>query len=116
MTFLQTERLTLRDYVASDWRDIVRLHTDPDVVRYLVDAVPTSANVEYHAKIVREKAKIRRLIETSTEIVSEAFEGRSTSMEMLDRAEQRILGQPPPLHRADAPRLCRERERRVPDT
>lgn len=42
MTFLQTERLTLRDYVASDWRDIVRLHTDPDVVRYLVDAVPTT--------------------------------------------------------------------------
>jgi [ribosomal protein S5]-alanine N-acetyltransferase len=42
MTFLQTDRLTLRDYVASDWRDVVRLHTDPDVVRYLVDAVPTS--------------------------------------------------------------------------
>jgi [ribosomal protein S5]-alanine N-acetyltransferase len=42
MIFLQTERLTLRDYVASDWRDIVRLHTDPDVVRYLVDAVPTT--------------------------------------------------------------------------
>lgn len=42
MTFLQTDRLTLRDYVASDWRDIVRLHTDPDVVRYLVDAVPTT--------------------------------------------------------------------------
>ena len=29
---------------------------------YLVDAVPTSANVEYHAKIVREKALRRRLI------------------------------------------------------
>lgn len=43
MTFLTTERLTLRDYVASDWRDVVRLHTDPDVVRYLVDAVPTGA-------------------------------------------------------------------------
>ncbi len=32
----------MRDYVASDWRDVMRLHTDPDVVRYLVDAVPTS--------------------------------------------------------------------------
>jgi [ribosomal protein S5]-alanine N-acetyltransferase len=42
MNFLQTERLALRDYVASDWRDVVRLHTDPDVVRYLVDAVPTT--------------------------------------------------------------------------
>jgi replicative DNA helicase len=57
----------------------------------VVDAVPTSANVEYHAKLVREKSLVRRLIETSTEIVSEAFEGRSTSTEMLDRAEQRIF-------------------------
>jgi RimJ/RimL family protein N-acetyltransferase len=42
MTFLQTDRLTLRDYTSDDWRDVVRLHTDPEVVRYLVDAVPTT--------------------------------------------------------------------------
>jgi len=62
-----------------------------DYLTLLVDAVPTSANVEYHAKIVREKALMRRLIETSTEIVQEAYEGRSGSSEMLDRAEQRIF-------------------------
>ena len=53
--------------------------------------VPTSANVEYHARIVREKGLIRRLIETSTELVSEAYDGRRTSAELLDHAEQRIL-------------------------
>jgi replicative DNA helicase len=62
-----------------------------DYLTLLVDAVPTSANVEYHAKIVREKALMRRLIETSTEIVQEAYEGRAPSSEMLDRAEQKIF-------------------------
>lgn len=57
----------------------------------LVDAVSTSANIEYHAKIVREKALLRRLIETSTAIVSEAFEGRMSAAELLDDAEHRIF-------------------------
>ncbi|HXL86485.1 MAG TPA: AAA family ATPase [Gemmatimonadaceae bacterium] len=34
-----------------------------DYIGYLVDAVPTAANVEYHAKIVRSKALERRLSE-----------------------------------------------------
>ena len=45
-----------------------------DYIGFLVDAVPTAANVEYHAQIVREKAILRRLIEVSTAIVAEAFE------------------------------------------
>ena len=57
----------------------------------LIDAVPTAANVEYHAKIVKEKALLRRLIETSTAIITEAFQGRSTSEELLDDAEQKIF-------------------------
>src|SRR5882672_2184923 len=55
-----------------------------DYIGFLVDAVPTSANVEYHAKIVREKAILRRLIEVSTAIVAEAFEGKSTASQLLD--------------------------------
>jgi replicative DNA helicase len=62
-----------------------------EYIGFLVDAVPTSANVEFHAKIVREKALLRRLIETSTSIVSEAFEGQSTAAELLDEAESRIF-------------------------
>ncbi len=57
----------------------------------LLDAVPTAANVEYHAKIVREKALIRRLIETSTEIITSAYEGKQNSGDLLDHAEQRIF-------------------------
>jgi replicative DNA helicase len=66
-----------------------------EYLSFLVDAVPTVANVEYHARIVREKAILRRLIETSTEIVSEAFEARQPATDLLDLAESRIfqLGQ-----------------------
>ena len=46
-----------------------------DYIGFLVDAVPTAANIEYHAQIVREKAILRRLIEVSTTIVAEAFDG-----------------------------------------
>ena len=62
-----------------------------EYLSHLLDVVPTSANVEYHARIVKEKGLIRRLIETSTELVSEAYDGRRTSAELLDHAEQRIL-------------------------
>src|SRR6476661_4830531 len=62
-----------------------------DYIGFLVDAVPTAANVEYHAKIVKEKALLRRLIEVSTEIVGEAFRGGQTANELLDAAEQKIF-------------------------
>ncbi len=62
-----------------------------DYVSFLVDAVPTAANVEYHARIVREKALRRRLIEVSTQIVSEAFESSAPAGELLDAAEHRIF-------------------------
>ena len=62
-----------------------------DYVGFLVDVVPTSAHVEYHAKIVREKALLRRLIETSTAIVAEAFEGRTPVGQLLDDAEHKIF-------------------------
>ena len=62
-----------------------------DYVGFLVDVVPTAANIEYHAQIVREKAILRRLIEVSTSVVAEAFEGRTTARELLDEAESKIF-------------------------
>jgi replicative DNA helicase len=57
----------------------------------LIDVVPTAANVEYHAKIVRDKAVLRRLIEAATSIIQDAYEGRATSSEVLDNAEHRVF-------------------------
>ena len=62
-----------------------------DYIGYLVDVVPTAANVEYHAQIVREKAILRSLIQVSTQIVHDAFAGMSTAGELLDQAESKIF-------------------------
>jgi replicative DNA helicase len=58
----------------------------------LQDAVPTSANIEYHARIVRERALLRRLIDGATGIIRDAYEQGERSVEtILDVAEQRIF-------------------------
>src|SRR5215211_9473213 len=62
-----------------------------EYIGFLVDAVPTAANIEYHAQIVREKAILRRLIEVSTSIVQDAFEGKSSATQLLDEAESKIF-------------------------
>ena len=58
----------------------------------LLDAVPTAANIEYHARIVRERALLRRLIEASSAIIRTSYEpGEKTVEEVLDEAEQHIF-------------------------
>src|SRR3954471_6453097 len=57
----------------------------------LVDTVPTAANIEFHAKIVKDKAILRRLIETSTGIITQAYDGHSTANDLLDSAEAKIF-------------------------
>jgi replicative DNA helicase len=81
--------LTLSDEL--DRRGELAQSGGKEYVALLVDVVPTSANVEYHAQIVREKALLRSLIEVSTSIVGEAFQGRMTAAELLDEAEQKIF-------------------------
>jgi replicative DNA helicase len=62
-----------------------------EYVGSLIDVVPTAANIEYHGRIVRDKALLRRLIEAATGIVQEAYDGRGLPSEVLDNAEQRIF-------------------------
>ena len=57
----------------------------------LVDAVPTAANLEFHARIVKDKAILRRLIESATAIVTEAYDARAVASDLLDSAEGRIF-------------------------
>jgi replicative DNA helicase len=58
----------------------------------LADSVPTAANIEYHARIVRERALLRRLIEAGSAVVRDAYESGEKSVEtILDEAEQRIF-------------------------
>lgn len=63
-----------------------------DYLAALVDAVPTAANLEYHARIVRDKALLRRLVEQAQQIVRDVYEqGERDVDEILDEAEARIF-------------------------
>jgi replicative DNA helicase len=57
----------------------------------LVENILSTAQVEEHAKLVLEKATGRKLIQTTTQILQESFEGTMAADDMLDRAEQLIF-------------------------
>ena len=57
----------------------------------LIDSVPTAANIEYYAKIVKEKSILRQLIQTSTEIITQSYEDRADVESFLDEAERSIF-------------------------
>jgi len=57
----------------------------------LLNSVPTAANIEYHAKIVEEKAMLRRLINAGTQIVQNAFSEPEDVDVVLDQAEKSIF-------------------------
>ena len=53
--------------------------------------VPTSAHIKEYAKIVQEKAVLRRLIRSGNEIVSDSFEGKNDLEAILNSAEEKIF-------------------------
>jgi replicative DNA helicase len=57
----------------------------------LVNMVPTSANIEYYAKIVHKKYMMRRLIEASEEISNLGYNEEHELEESLDRAEKSVF-------------------------
>ncbi|EKX97831.1 replicative DNA helicase [Selenomonas sp. oral taxon 138 str. F0429] len=57
----------------------------------LTNSVPSTANLAHYAKIVKEKAILRSLIDVSTEIAGMAYEGSEDIAVQLDGAEQKIL-------------------------
>lgn len=70
----------------------------------LTDAVPTSANVEYYAKIVLESAIRRKLITVCTRFAGEAYKNEGEVDTLLDLTEAEIFSiaqkrQLNPIHR-----------------
>jgi replicative DNA helicase len=57
----------------------------------LIDSVPTAANIEYYARIVKEKSILRKLIQTATGIVTESYQDRDDVESLLDEAERAIF-------------------------
>ncbi len=57
----------------------------------LVNTVPTAANIEYHARIIKEKAIMRGLITAATEITSKVYESSLEADELVDYAEKTVF-------------------------
>ncbi|MBI4559065.1 MAG: replicative DNA helicase [Candidatus Hydrogenedentes bacterium] len=81
--------VTLMEQLARDGR-----LEDVGGASYLADlggAVPTSANVEYYARIVLDAAMLRKLITTCSHVAGEAYGLPGDVQNLLDRAEQQIF-------------------------
>jgi replicative DNA helicase len=63
----------------------------PAYIASLADGVPRSANVEYYARIVKEKSTLRNLIHSANKILTEAYEAEQEPDLLLDEAERAIF-------------------------
>ena len=89
-----------------DSRDAIDLITLPDkllmagalekvggafYLAQLASLAPTAANIQHHARIVREKAVYRRGIHAAQEIIGAGYEEKLPSEDFLDLAERKIF-------------------------
>ena len=63
----------------------------PAYVARLTDVVPSSANVEYYARIVQEQSVRRALLKLAQKVSAEVFEDSVESVSILDSAQGRIF-------------------------
>lgn len=57
----------------------------------LMDGIPRSLNIEYHAKIIKEKSLLRRLILSSAKIISSSYEQKEDADQLLNEAQAAII-------------------------
>ncbi len=57
----------------------------------ITDTVPTAANAEYYSDIIFEKAVLRQLIKTGSEIIKESYDEANNPKDVLDQAQRSIL-------------------------
>jgi len=63
----------------------------PFKVTQLTNRVGSTANIEFHARIISEKFILRELISSSTTVIKDAYEETTDVFELLDRAEQNLF-------------------------
>ncbi|MBR1679111.1 MAG: replicative DNA helicase, partial [Bacilli bacterium] len=57
----------------------------------IVDSVATSANLNYYMEIVKDKATRRKLIDTATNIITDAYNETNGLTQILDTSETKLL-------------------------
>jgi replicative DNA helicase len=82
------DTVTITDWLAR--RDRLDEVGGAAAIHDLTVAVPTAANAAYYARIVREKALLRRLIDAGTAVVKLGYEASEDADTVVDRAESLI--------------------------
>lgn len=74
-------------------KDKQRLDTigGPAYLASLTDIVPVAANIAFYGKIIRQKAILRRLIQTGTDIAARCYDEQDDIDTLVDEAEQTIF-------------------------
>jgi len=62
-----------------------------EFVKELLAMVPTSVNVEYYAKIVADKAMLRKLIQVNEEIANKCYNGKENLDVLMEDTEKQIV-------------------------
>ena len=81
--------LTLYEWM--DSKGIMEESGGAAYLTYLVSTVPTAENVTHYARIVKDKAVLRKLVLTATDIAHRGYGPDIEVNEFIDRAEQSIL-------------------------
>lgn len=81
--------ITVSDHLKR--KDNLEIVGGPQYLAALVSFVPTSANIRYHAKIVREKAMLRNLLRSVTDIANNVYQNQLDTEELIDYAEKSIF-------------------------
>lgn len=81
--------ITLADHLAAE--ELLDAVGGPSYLARLSHEVPSAANVNHYANIVKRKATLRQFISTSDELVNTCYADVSDMEEFLDEAERRLF-------------------------
>jgi replicative DNA helicase len=81
--------ITLTDHLRN--KDSLESVGGTQYLTSLASMIPTSANVRFHSKIVREKSMVRGLLRSVTDIARNVYETDQDAEELIDYAEKTIF-------------------------
>ena len=81
--------VTLRDRLKE--KDVPPEVSSLEYVKDLLDSVPTAANIKYYAKIVADKANLRKLIKVNEDIENQCYVQKDSVESIMDDAEKKIF-------------------------
>ncbi|MEW6109429.1 MAG: replicative DNA helicase [Nitrospirota bacterium] len=81
--------VTLTDFLKR--KDFLESVGGSQYLTSIVMTVPTSANIRFHSRIVREKAMLRNLLRSVADIASNVYESDLDPEELVDYAEKTIF-------------------------